>query len=147
LSPLAIAFLVLAAVLVGVIVPVLVQLRATLRSTQITIDELRPQLKATLTEVQEAAGRVNRISSELEEGTRQIKSVVTTIADLGDRVQQFGSSFRKGASIASVVAPVVSAAVKAFVNRRSDDDNDGEAVTNSSRDVGRPAERNEETRP
>ena len=143
-NPLLLAFLILAAVLVGAAVPVLIQLRGTLRSLQTTLDELRPQLRSTLAEVEAAAARLNRVSAELEQGTQQVKAVIATVAELGNRVRRFGDSFRTAASIGSAVGPALVAAVKAFAGRGTGRDGPTRALAD---DAEEERESQEEVRP
>jgi len=112
-----VAAVVLVAVLVGVAIPVLIQLRATLRSAQQVLDRLAPRLEVALTEVTEAADRLNRMAGELEERAKKAKPLFDSLSGLGDQLSRLRNSLGTAASIGGALGPAVAAAVRAFLHR------------------------------
>ena len=108
---------ILVAVLVGAAVPVLVQLRSTLRSAQQVLDRVGPRLESALTEVTEAADRLNRMASEFEERAKKAKPLFDAAADLGEQLTRLRGSLSTVAALGSALGPALAAAVKAFVTR------------------------------
>lgn len=104
----------LLAVFVGVLIPVMLQLRHTLKSAGRTLDQLRPKLDRTLSEVSTATQRINRIAANLEDGTEKLGSVFKEAGELGKSLTRLRRSLRTAEAVGRAVGPAIVAAVSAF---------------------------------
>lgn len=107
------ALVILAAVLVGAAIPVLVQLRATLRVMEKTLQRSGARLDEALGATTAAAGRIDALVVQLEEGGR-IEHLVDGVAALSQMVSRLQDTVRVASAVGAAVAPAVAAAVHAF---------------------------------
>jgi uncharacterized protein YoxC len=107
---------VLLAVLVGAGVPVLFQLFVTLRDTRSVIQRIGPKLDGTLTELRETSKRLNRIGSDLEQGSKRAKVLLEVIGDVGESVQSLRESMRTAAAVGKALGPAIAGAVSALTS-------------------------------
>src|SRR5258706_16339902 len=74
---------VLLALLIGAAIPVLYHLAQTLKIARRVLDETGPRLDRTLDQVAEAAARLNRMGTALEEQAATLKPLVEAASGLG----------------------------------------------------------------
>jgi uncharacterized protein YoxC len=112
---------VLLAVLVGAGVPVLFQLFITLRDARSMIQRIGPKLDGTLTELRETSKRLNRIGSDLEQGSKRAKVLLEVVGDVGESLQALRESMRTAAAVGRALAPAIAGVVSALtaVSERS----------------------------
>jgi uncharacterized protein YoxC len=107
---------VLLAVLVGAGVPVLFQLFVTFRDTRSVIQRIGPKLDGTLTELRETSRRLNRIGSDLEQGSKRAKVLLEVVGDVGESLQSLRESMRTAAAVGKALGPAIAGAVSALTS-------------------------------
>ena len=133
-DPWTIVGVVLLAVLVGAAVPVLLQLYITLRDTRSLIQRIGPKLDGTLTELRETGKHLNRIGSDLEQGSKRAKVLLEVVGDVGESLQSLRESMRTAAAIGKALGPAIAGAVSALTSAseaRGDDSGGGPAEEES----------------
>ena len=113
-------------VLVGFMLPALIQLFLALRSARALMDRLGPKLDATLTEVRQAAQRLNRAGAGLETSVKRAQALFQTVGDLADSLQRLRGSLRTAAAIGSALGPALAAGLKGL--GATDGETDGAAA-------------------
>jgi len=116
-SPPLMVAIALFAILVGASLPVLYQLYQTLKRARALIDTAGPHLERTLDQMGQAADRLDRIGSRLEEPARALRPVLTAATTISDSIGRSGTWLRTAMSIGGALAPAVFAGVGAFFSR------------------------------
>ena len=109
----------LLAIVVGGLIPVFYQATQALRSARRFLDTTGPRVDQVLEECAQAANRLNRIGSALEQEGQRLKPLVDAAADLGRTVTGIRESLRSAGSVLSAIGPALVAGVVAFLARRS----------------------------
>jgi predicted PurR-regulated permease PerM len=109
---------VLAAILVAAAVPALIQLRQTLQTAQRTLETTGRRLDETLTQLAATLERVNRASTELEQGVSRISGLLETLGSAGDTLMNIRSSLTRVAAVGTVLAEFVASPLRSLFRRR-----------------------------
>jgi uncharacterized protein YoxC len=113
LETLVIVVAVLLGVLVGAALPVLSQLRRTLKAAENTMLQSGTKIDHVLEQASEAAGRINRLSTDLEAGAGHLKGVFELLEGLGDLAARLSDKVRIVDSMAEALGPALVAAARA----------------------------------
>ena len=108
---------VLLAVLVGAVVPTLIQLSLTLSHTRRFLDRTGLRLDRTLHEVSEAASRVNRVGSGLEDSALKLQGLFEAAGEMGRSLDNLRKNVHTAAAVGSAVGPAIAAAIRALWSR------------------------------
>ncbi len=106
--------LVLFAVLVGAAVPALVQLRRTLRSAEQFLEMTGPRLQRTLGDIEEAMGRLNRISEKVEKGIEPLTPLLATAREVAGTIDRARGRLRTLLAVGGALGPAMLAGARAF---------------------------------
>jgi len=101
----------LAAVLVGAAIPVLLQLRRTLKAAEETLESTGRQVSQTLDRLTITLDRFEKTAVELERGVGRVTSLFEVLGGIGDTLGKVRASVIAVASIGSVVASGLLAAL------------------------------------
>jgi ABC-type transporter Mla subunit MlaD len=109
-----IAGVVLVAVLVGAAVPVLIQLSMTLRQARLTLDRTGRRVDRALEEITEAAARLNRVGSGLEESAGRLKELFDSAAQFRHALDRLRDNLNVVVALGAAVGPAIAAALGAL---------------------------------
>jgi hypothetical protein len=106
--------LVLLAVLVGAAVPALVQLRRTLRSAELFFEMTGPRLQRTLSDIEEAMSRLNRIGEKVEKGIEPLTPMLETARQVAGTINRARGGLRTLLAMGGALGPAALAGARAF---------------------------------
>jgi hypothetical protein len=109
--------IILGSLLVGAFLPLLAILTMTLLALRKQILSSGQRLDLVLDQTHETVARVNRLTTGLEGGEKQLADLKNTLGDLIETVGKFNSTLKMATALGAAIGPAVASFVQAIAAR------------------------------